>query len=97
MIEFAWDPKKADQNVRKHRIAFTETATVFGDPLAITAFAPDHSGAEDRFVTVGSSEQGRTLIVAHTDRGNKIRIISARELTPTERKAYEKEIERRAK
>jgi uncharacterized DUF497 family protein len=97
MIEFEWDPKKADQNVRKHRIAFTEAATVFGDPLAITAFDPDHSTDEDRFLTVGRSNRGRTMIVAHADRGNAIRIISARELTRTERKDYEKEIERRGK
>jgi len=97
MIEFEWDPKKAEGNLRKHRVAFAEAATAFADPSAITVFDPDHSRSEDRFITIGTTQRGRAIMVAHTDRGNAIRIISARELTRAERKDYEKEIQKRAK
>jgi uncharacterized DUF497 family protein len=97
MIEFEWDPEKAESNLRKHGVGFVEAATVLRDPLCITIFDPDHSEAEDRFITVGISNRGRAVLVAHADRGNTTRIISARELTRAERKAYEKEVERRAK
>lgn len=95
MIEFEWDPAKARTNLRKHRIAFSEAVTVFADRLSITVYDPDHSQEEDRYLTVGASTGGRLLIIAHTDRGGRIRIISARELTRKERDAYETEIERR--
>ena len=95
MIDFEWDPTKAITNLRKHGVAFREAATVFRDPLSITAYDPDHSEEEDRFITVGTSVEGRFLIVAHTDRGTRTRIISARELTRAEREAYENEIQRR--
>jgi hypothetical protein len=95
MIDFEWDPDKARTNLRKHGVAFKEAATVFRDPLSITVYDPDHSEEENRFVTVGSSVAGRLLIVAHTDRGARTRIISARELTHTESEAYENEIQRR--
>jgi hypothetical protein len=64
-----------------------------GDELAITVPDPDpdHSDEEDRYITIGWSNRGRLLMISHTDRGDKIRIISARELTPRERKAYEEE------
>jgi len=94
-MEFEWDPKKAKTNLRKHGVAFREAATIFRDPLGITAYDPDHSEGEDRFITVGTSIAGRFLVVAHTDRGNRTRIISARELTRAEREAYENEIQRR--
>lgn len=97
MIEFEWDPGKAKTNLSKHGVGFAEAATVFQDPLSITTFDPDHSEDEDRYITVGRSEQGRAVIVAHTDRDDRTRIISARELTRAEREQYEKEIERRAK
>ncbi len=97
MIEFEWDPEKARANLLKHRLEFAEAATVFQDPLAITIFDPDHSDSEDRFLTIGLSDHGRAVIVAHTDRGETIRIVSARELTRSERKDYEKETERRSK
>jgi len=64
----------------------------FGDELAITVSDPDHSEDEDRYFTIGRSDRHRLLIVSHTDRGDKIRIISARELTKAERKEYEEEI-----
>ena len=95
MIEFEWDPKKAETNLRKHGVGFQEAATVLRDPLSITMFDPDHSESEDRYVTTGQSERGRAVAVAHADRGNRVRIISARELTRGEREDYEKEIKRR--
>jgi uncharacterized protein len=95
MVEFEWDPAKAVANVRKHRVSFDEAAGVFYDPLGITIFAPEHSHEEDRFITIGASAVGRILMVAHTDRGDRIRIINARELTRRERKEYEDEIQER--
>jgi len=95
MVEFEWNPAKAGKNVRRHRVSFAEAATGFLDPLGITVFDTEHSDEEDRYITVGSSETGRLLMVAHTDRGEKIRIISARRLTALERRDYESEIQRR--
>jgi uncharacterized DUF497 family protein len=89
MMEFEWDPEKAAGNWRKHGVSFEEAATVFGAPLAMTYFDPDHSEEEDRFLTFGHSQEGRSLVVSHTDRGNRTRIISARQLTRSERKQYE--------
>ena len=62
---------------------------MFGDPLSVTFPDPDHSATEDRFITIGTSERGRVLVVSHTDRDDRIRIISARKATRRERKAYE--------
>ena len=90
-MNFEWDPRKAEINLRKHDVSFTEAGTVFGDDLAITVPDPDHSIDEDRYITIGWSNRRRLLMVSHIDRGDRIRIISARELTPGERKAYEKE------
>ena len=89
MMEFEWDPEKAAGNWRKHDVSFEEAATVFGDPLAMTYLDPDHSEEEDRFLTFGHSQQGRLLVVSHTDREDRMRIISARQLTRRERKQYE--------
>ncbi len=86
---FEWDPFKAKQNRRRHRVSFEEAATVFGDPLAVTYHDPDHSVSEQRWITVGMSSTGRVLIVAHTERNGSIRIISARKTTERERKHYE--------
>jgi uncharacterized DUF497 family protein len=88
-VNFEWDPGKARQNRRKHRVSFQEAATVFGDPLAVTYPDPDHSTSEHRFITVGMSSAGRLLIVAHVDRDEDIRIISVRQTTQRERKHYE--------
>lgn len=88
-MNFEWDPSKARQNLRKHQVSFEEAATVFGDPLAITYPDPDHSTSEQRFITIGLSNVSRTLIVAHADRDEKIRIISARRTTQRERRHYE--------
>lgn len=89
-MEFEWDPIKADANLRKHGVSFDEAATVLADPLSITVADPDHSQEEDRLITVGISFNRRLLLVAHTERGTTIRLISARELTATERIAYER-------
>ncbi len=88
-MEFDWDPNKVTSNLRRHDVSFGEAATVFSDPLSTTVPDPDHSLDEDRAITVGLSHRGRLLMVAHTERGDRIRIISARELTRTERAQYE--------
>jgi uncharacterized protein len=88
-MEFQWDPLKADKNLRKHGVSFHEAATVLADILSITYHDPDHSATGHRFITVGVSRPGRVLMVAHTDRGEKVRIISARKTTPQERRHYE--------
>ncbi len=95
MVEFEWDPRKAKRNLRKHHIAFREAATVFRDVLGITIYDPDHSEDEERFITIGTSTGGRLLIISHTHRHGKIRLINARELTRSERQAYEEENESR--
>lgn len=88
-MEFEWDPVKAEQNLLKHAVSFIEAASVFADLLGISAPDPDHSEEEDRWVTVGVSDTGRQLMVASTERGGRIRIISARLLTRAERDSYE--------
>jgi uncharacterized protein len=88
-VTFEWDLRKAARNRGKHGVSFHEAATVFGDPLALTYDDPDHSIAEQRFITVGMSNLGRLLIVAHADRAESIRIISARKTTLRERSHYE--------
>ena len=90
-MEFEWDSEKATHNLRKHKVSFGEAATVFGDALSTTARDPDHSTNEDRYITIGMSTNDRLIMVAHTERDDRIRIISARELTRTERETYEKE------
>jgi uncharacterized protein len=89
-VEFEWDPNKAESNLKHHGVSFHEAATVFDDPLSITVPDPDHALDEERYVIVGISHEGRLLIVSHAERGDHIRIISARELTRVERSAYEK-------
>ena len=89
-IEFEWDPAKANQNLKNHDgVSFDEATTVFRDPLSITIADPDHSVSEDRFIDVGMSHREQLLVVSYTERGNKIRIISARRATRAERKSYE--------
>jgi uncharacterized protein len=93
-VEFEWNPAKEAKNFQKHKVDFREAATVFGDDLGTTVSDPDHSANEDRFVTVGLSQRQRLLLVAHTERGARIRIISARPLTRAERERYEQEVTR---
>jgi len=88
-MKFEWDARKADSNLKKHGVSFQEAASVFGDALSITYYDPDHSVREHRFITVGVSRSGRVLMVAHTDRGDNVRIISARKTTRKEREYYE--------
>jgi uncharacterized DUF497 family protein len=88
-LAFEWDDDKAKANQRKHRVSFEEASTVFGDPLALTIPDPLHSEEEDRFVTLGESHRRRLLVVVFTERGDKIRIISARAATRRERNDYE--------
>ena len=86
---FEWDPAKARANVRAHGVAFEEATTVFGDPLSITIPDPLHSTDELRFIIVGRSRRRRLLVVAHTERGGRIRIISVRLAAKHERRQYE--------
>ena len=88
-MQFEWDTAKAAKNPAKHGVSFEEAATVFRDTLSATGADPDHSVGEERFITFGVSTSGRLLVVAHTERGDTIRIISARPATPGERKIYE--------
>ncbi len=89
MLQFEWDPGKAERNLEKHGVSFPEAATVFGDELSYTFDDPDHSDEEVRYLTVGFSRTGKLIIVSHTDRQEKIRIISARALTKQERQFFE--------
>jgi uncharacterized protein len=88
-MQFEWDREKGKRNLRKHGVSFDEAVTVFYDPLSATFDDSDHSVEEQRLITVGSSSRGRLLVVSHTERGNAIRIISARPATAQERKRHE--------
>jgi len=90
-VEFEWDPEKAEENLRSHGVAFTEAQPVFGDPLEVTIPDPDHSDGELRFLSLARSEADRLLVVSYTERASLVRIISAREATPRERRDYESE------
>ncbi len=88
-LDFEWDENKANQNLKKHGVSFEEASAVFSDPLARTIQDPLHSEEEDRFVNLGESQSRRLLVVVFTERGDKIRIISARVATRRERKDHE--------
>ncbi len=88
-MKFEWDKSKAAQNFSKHGVTFKEAETVFDDPLYVDFYDPNHSDAEDRYLIVGESNQGRLLIVSYTERRDSIRIISTRQVTRAEREAYE--------
>ncbi|MBI5875498.1 MAG: BrnT family toxin [Deltaproteobacteria bacterium] len=88
-MQFEWDFKKASSNLRKHKVSFEEASTALRDPMAVSGADPDHSIDEFRFVTFGISERGRLLVVAHTERSETIRIISARIASRREKKIYE--------
>jgi len=90
-VQFVWDPAKAAANLRKHRVSFHEAATVLHDVLSTTFPDDEHSTLEQRFVTVGLSTRGRLLVVVHTERAGKIRVISARQATKRERGFYEQD------
>jgi hypothetical protein len=88
-LNFEWEAKKAASNLRKHGVSFFEAVEVFDDELAATVRDPDHSATEFRYLTFGVSSASRYLVVSYTEQGNTVRIISARTMTPRERKAYE--------
>ena len=88
-LNFEWDQKKASDNLAKHGINFDEASTVFSDPLSLTIYDPARSQEEDRFIIIGSSHRQNLLVVVHTERGDNIRIISARHASRSERKDYE--------
>jgi uncharacterized DUF497 family protein len=88
-IAFEWDSRKDSANRRKHGIGFTEASTVFDDPLSITIADPDHAIDEERSVIIGMSSRRNLLIVVHTIREERIRLISARSATNHERRKYE--------
>ena len=88
-LSFEWDENKAKSNLAKHGVSFEEASTVFGDPLSLTIPDPAHSQAEDRSIIVGNSHRRKLLVVVHTERGDNVRIISARRASRRERKSYE--------
>lgn len=88
-MNYDWHPAKAASNARKHGVTFEEAGSVFGDPLAYTFPDPDHSKGDERYVTFGLSINQRILVVCHVEHQQGIRIISAREASPHERKTYQ--------
>jgi len=88
-LKFEWDPQKAESNLRKHRVSFIEAVDVFNDDLSSTVLDPDYSSGEFRYLTFGRTSAFRYLVVSYTERGDRVRLISARKMTPYERKAYE--------
>jgi len=90
-MNFEWDSEKAAENLERHGVSFEEAATAFGDPLSITISDPDHSETENRFILLGMTFRGRLVVVVHTDRGENVRLISARLTTWRERQSYEQE------
>ncbi len=88
-LTFEWDEEKAAANLRKHKVSFEEAKTIFGDRMSLTIFDEAHSGEEPRFIDIGASERGRVLVVAYTERGENIRLISSRKATPAERRQYD--------
>ena len=89
MLTFEWDPQKAETNIEKHGVSFEEASTAFRDPFSLTIDDPLHSTGEVRMVQIGISHKNRLLVVVHTERGDNIRIISARKATKKERNNYE--------
>ncbi len=90
-MQFEWDDKKAASNLAKHGLSFAEATTAFNDPLYLDFFDPDHSDIEKRYIRVGCTKQHRLVVVSYTERGDLIRLISARPATKTERQAYEEQ------
>jgi uncharacterized DUF497 family protein len=93
--EFEWDPTKARDNLKKHRVAFERAATIFLDTEALSEFDEEESSDEDRWITMGLDRTGLLLVVCHTYRKEtessaKIRLISARKSTKNEAKQYER-------
>jgi hypothetical protein len=89
VLIFEWDPVKAEENEQKHEVTFLEASEVFDDDHSSTVRDPDHSVDEERYLIFGISKQGKHLVVSYTERGDRIRLISARQMTSHERRAYE--------
>lgn len=89
MLEFEWDPAKEVENSKKHGVSFHEAQSAFVDDLSLTISDPEHSEGEVRRLLLGISLAGRLLVVSHTERGDRIRIISARRATTAEIRGYE--------
>ena len=87
--KFEWDGKKAAANLKKHGVSFEEAITAFSDPLSMNMKDPDHSESEQRYIVLGLSERYRLVVVSYVEVEKRTRIISARQVTRTERKAYE--------
>jgi uncharacterized DUF497 family protein len=90
-MKFEWDEDKAEANLSQHGVSFEEAKTIFDDPLYIDFYDPHHSYDEHRYIIIGESKQRRLLMVSYTERGDVVRLISSREVTPAERKAYEED------
>jgi uncharacterized DUF497 family protein len=88
-LNFEWDAKKASSNLSKHGVSFFEALEIFNDELAVTVLDPDHSAIEHRYLAFGVTSAYRCLVVSYAEHEDTIRIISARTMTPRERKAYE--------
>lgn len=86
---FEWDERKANINLRKHKVSFEEAKTVFDDPFLLTFPDPKHSESEQRYINIGTSQKGRILIVIHTEQEENMRLISCRKATRNERRVYE--------
>ena len=89
LMDYEWDPKKASSNLRKYQVDFADAVGVFSDPLAITI--QDDDSEEERFVTIGTDFLLRVVVVVYTWREERIRMISARKASSSERKIYEKQ------
>jgi uncharacterized protein len=89
VLIFEWDPDKARENEQKHGVSFLEASEVFDDDHSSSVPDPDHSADEERYLIFGISRQGSHLVVSYTERGDRIRLIAARYMTPRERRAYE--------
>lgn len=89
---YEWNASKAAANLRKHSVSFEDASTVFLDPLAMTFPDPDHSANEQREITIGHTMRQRLVFVSHSEQGGRVRIISARLATRSERKQYEETI-----
>ena len=88
-LSFEWDERKAATNLKRHKVSFEEAATAFADLLSLTILDPEHSETEARFILMGLSHRNRLVVVVHTERGDSIRMISARKAARNERKQYE--------
>ena len=89
-LTFEWDPRKERSNLAKHGVGFEQASTIFGDRSSLTIPDPEHSQTEERYITIGRAFTGKLLVVVHTERGNNIRIISARRASRRERKFMKK-------